>query len=555
MKKKITWILAGVVILGFTLRLVGITYGLPLWLVGDEPPFVLGALKMIDLKTILPVLHTNEFAPVLYFSPYLSYVYLLPFIVILGKAYLSFHGSVAAFSLLLLADLSHFFIVARIISAIVGTATILLLFRVGKNIFKNETTALLGAVFLAFSPTHVLLSHWGRDWIMATFFFTLLLLCLTEEKIDLGKRLFLAGLIGGIAFGVSIIAAFIPVFIIFWALIAEGVPPSTLLVNKYLYAGAIAFVLLAGFSILIYPSGFFLTHAHSITLHKSFPDFFGTSWSFLSPTLFSEPFLIILAIIGLIAGCIKKEKFTLVALVFIASYFIIFYLLFHFDDRFIIYLFPLLALLAANGVTALWRMSPRFQRVIAMLAGIATLAMLVTSFQVDRLLLRNDTRSEARAWIESHIRPGEKIMVLAPLTRLSHTAASITEQKKIDPHSLRKVDIAERTLDPSLIASPEFHALNLYTVDQSASVFFESIGQYIIGHHYRYALVSDNSFSPDEGKNDAAKIMKARGILLQKFIGSPAPSFEITEGAIGSLKNLFTAARNGPSIGIYQLTP
>src|SRR3989344_8430702 len=85
------------IILGAALlvRLAGITYGLPLWLVGDEPSLVFGALKMIELKTVLPVLHDDAFRGLFYYTPLLAYVYLLPFLGIIGLKGLFFLGSLA----------------------------------------------------------------------------------------------------------------------------------------------------------------------------------------------------------------------------------------------------------------------------------------------------------------------------------------------------------------------------------------------------------------------------------------------------------------------------
>ena len=70
-------ILHGILALAALLRIAGIGHGLPLFVVDDEPPFVLAALKMLELKTLLPAAHT-EFQDFLYYPPYLAYL-LLPF--------------------------------------------------------------------------------------------------------------------------------------------------------------------------------------------------------------------------------------------------------------------------------------------------------------------------------------------------------------------------------------------------------------------------------------------------------------------------------------------
>src|SRR6267154_1616766 len=99
-----------VVMLAFLLRIAGILYGLPLMLVNDEGSLVLGALKMIEVKTVIPALHPDLFDSILYYPPYLCYLYHLPFVVILGVKFLFWHGSAALFSAHVLSDLSAFFI-------------------------------------------------------------------------------------------------------------------------------------------------------------------------------------------------------------------------------------------------------------------------------------------------------------------------------------------------------------------------------------------------------------------------------------------------------------
>ena len=42
---------------GFILRFVGITYGMPFPLVSDEEVLIGGALRMLELKTLLPLSH------------------------------------------------------------------------------------------------------------------------------------------------------------------------------------------------------------------------------------------------------------------------------------------------------------------------------------------------------------------------------------------------------------------------------------------------------------------------------------------------------------------
>ena len=100
-----TWLIS-ILALAFLIRIAGVSYGLPLWLVDDEPPFVLAALKMLELKTLLPALHFADFKTVLYYPPYLAYLYLPFFAALAAVKFLFYKGAANLFAAYLLSDLS-----------------------------------------------------------------------------------------------------------------------------------------------------------------------------------------------------------------------------------------------------------------------------------------------------------------------------------------------------------------------------------------------------------------------------------------------------------------
>src|SRR3989338_8906418 len=80
------YLLIFIFVLAAFLRIWGINYGLPYFLVNDERALVYAALKMAELKTLIPAFHPGSFEimnPMYNFL--LSYVYLIflaPFILI-----------------------------------------------------------------------------------------------------------------------------------------------------------------------------------------------------------------------------------------------------------------------------------------------------------------------------------------------------------------------------------------------------------------------------------------------------------------------------------------
>ena len=178
-KKNIPIII--ILLIALLVRLPGINYGLPLWLVGDEVSHIFGALKMVELKTLLPVLHHAEFFGVMYYTPYLSFVYVIPFILVAGLKFLFFSGTIEEFKNFSTLDVSSFFIIARMVSVGFGIATVWLVYKSAKNLFKNEYSAIFSALFLSFSFFHVNYSNIARHWTVITFFFALVLFILSKN--------------------------------------------------------------------------------------------------------------------------------------------------------------------------------------------------------------------------------------------------------------------------------------------------------------------------------------------------------------------------------------
>ncbi len=220
--KKILLLIIGV---AFLVRILGINYGLPLWLVADEPPFVFGALKMMELKTLIPALHSDAFKAALYYPPFLSYFYLIPFSIFLGIKYLFIGGALETFKNIIIADPSGLFLIVRFLTAVLGTATVWLVYKISKNIFKSEAAALLSAGFLAFGFIHSDFSHWGRHWIPVAFIFSLVMYVLSREDFSPKRKYLMASLIAGIGAGVNYQMAISTIFILLWFIFYDHLYP------------------------------------------------------------------------------------------------------------------------------------------------------------------------------------------------------------------------------------------------------------------------------------------------------------------------------------------
>jgi hypothetical protein len=531
-----------ILIFAFGVRIAGIGYGLPLWLVGDEPPFTTAALKMLELRTILPTLHMEAFKSTLYFPPYLSYLYLLPFSVLIAIKYILFSGGFTEFKNYLISDLSGFFIIARSFSAVFGTITVYLIYRIAKNIFREERPALLSAAFLATSLLHVYLSTVARDWVLAVLMFTLVIFTLSHPDLSFRKRYLIGATLSGLAFGVSLIAGFPMIFMLLFYLFYERHSVIDVFKEKTLYAALFIFLALAGTSIAIYPYGFHFSSDNSIKVAKSFTSFLDSLVNFLRSDLISEPVLLGGAALGLGIAYFRRRDFFYVATLFIFTFATIFYWLYHYEHRYTIYLFPLLTILAGYGFSvALEKLNSKRLRVFFI--SLILLLPLTSTLNFDLLFFKNDSRIMARHYIENNLPTGTKVLVFAEMTRLASTATAIHEQASLDPSSLRQIDHAEASLAAPRAES--FHALNLYSVKNDN--FYEHIADYARQNHYEYLLI-DPYFS---GFGDLRPLL-SHSMLLATF-GEHGGEEIPRDGHFGYFTNLFTMKEFGPRIEIYKL--
>ena len=518
-------ILFAILIVAFAVRIVGIGYGLPLWLVADEPPFVLGALKMIELKTVVPRFHLEEFRSVLYYPPYISYFYLPFFSLLLAVKYLFFGGDRISFINYLGADLSDFFMAARFLNILLAVLSVYLVYRVSKNIFRDEWTALASSFFISTSLLHILLSITARQWLAVSLIYLLVVYFLTEPSFLFKKKYFLAVLTAGIGIGVSMISSVALIFVALYYLFFEEKKLSELLHKKFIYALGAMFVALAFLPLWLHPSSIGFQGKISIFDSKSLGGFLSGPFIFLKPLLFAEPVLMLFFMFGLIFAFFRHRKLFWTSLIFISVYSFVFYFAFRFEDRFLTPILPMIAIMAGLGFVQLFIRS-RFFIILLILP-------LIFSMRLGHLALVNDSRENLRIWIEKNIPEGSRIITDVYLMRLSSNKAAIEEQQKIDPASLRQADRSELYFGKNQIY-PSFHALNFNLVENA---FEKNITKYANDNLYDYLVLS--------GDVDAGDVMVSFG---------ENSGFSISESRLG--KNpfqLFEIKSLGPIVSLYKI--
>jgi dolichyl-phosphate-mannose--protein O-mannosyl transferase len=145
MKSIKTYFLIGaIMVLGFTLRVIGIHFGFPFLLHPDEPTISYNAFQIIT---------TNSFEPNTYNRPDHIMIYINA-IAYQISSYLWFHKS-ASFTYE--SNIQFFYVVGRLITAILGTITIYFAYLIGQE--YNKRAGMITALLFAIFPLFVKNSH------------------------------------------------------------------------------------------------------------------------------------------------------------------------------------------------------------------------------------------------------------------------------------------------------------------------------------------------------------------------------------------------------------
>jgi len=253
--------------------------------------------------------------------------------------------------------------------------------------------------------------------------------------------------------------------------------------------------------------------------------------------------------VGFIFGYIKARNFFWTALIYIFSYVSVFYLVFHYEQRFTIYLFPIVAILAGYGLYSATQLIQR-KTFVAGFILLLLMTQLAVSLRLDWLALKNDSRIQARKWAESNLQTNTKIMVYADMTRFASTKKAIAEQQALDPASLRQIDYAEMNFAESPHGYTNFHVLNLYSVNNDD--FYKNIMNYARINNYKY-LFLDSTYPPgDNARTNQLKVLTKNSVLVKSF-GDMQKEYDLRDGNFGNPLGLFKLESLGPRIEIYQL--
>lgn len=335
------------------------------------------------------------------------------------------YPSVEAFREAIIEEAPRFHLMARVLVALFGTATVVVVYRLASEAMGHDT-GLVAAFFQSLTYLHVRDSHFGTTDVPLTFFLALATLFVWRSHVrGRGADYAWAGLMAGLAMATKYLGLLVAFPLAVGHLLRRRPPGASALAPAELRKlGLFGLCLIAGF---VAATPFALPEWRRLFrdvqtdwdyARSGYWMVFGRAWE-LHPRVFLwhglGPPQFLAGAAGLAAFAVRRPRPAAVFLAFPVAYAVLTArdrLVF---ARYAIPLVPVLCMGAAVLVTAAGeRIAGRWPvaraRGLVVLAALATVAPSAAAvFLFDRLLARTDTRLLTRAWIESHVAPGESL--------------------------------------------------------------------------------------------------------------------------------------------------
>lgn len=412
--------LAAIVAVGAWLRFDGLAFGLPYALSRPDETALAGPAVMCLIGECAP----PDFNYPSGFIYALTAVYLVMFLVLWARGV---HADRAAFAESRRADVAPFFLASRTISALAGTATIGIVFAIGRLLW-GAGAGLVSSFYLAISLLHVRESHFGTTDVTMTALVALAVwLVLRWQQAPGPGRAMLAGLVAGVATSTKYNGLGVGLPFVIAAAQRLWTGPRTARVGwrtvaiatgLAAVAGLIAFLALSPYVLIDWPRfvrdvttrGDGLTRPHGIDV--------GPGWLWHArvtlPAVFGWP-LYACSVAGTVGLLVRRCRDSIVVLAFPLAYAVVIGSLDTTFARYALPLVPFMALTAGWLTMVVARGIAARLRVVGTAPVAAALAIALAAPSVyqavllDRILSRPDTRVQASDYLGRHVSPGESI--------------------------------------------------------------------------------------------------------------------------------------------------
>jgi len=317
-------------------------------------------------------------------------------------------------------DPTPILLIARMLSALAGTISVGVLYKIGEAI-GDRLTGLLAALFLALSYLHVRDSHFGVTDVTATLLSLVVVLLAVRMTVVTTRQVVIAGLVTGLTAATKYNAAAVALPVCWMIVTDRSLTRRARLTHTLMFASlaAIAFVVVAPYSVI--EGAAFTRSLGAISAHLAGghgPDVGRGWWVHLSSTLRFGVGLPVLVcgVVGLAWQCVRTPRvgiavaiFPLVTYAAIGGGMTVF-------SRYAIPIVPFVCLGAAVSVVAVARSAaeaaarPQWATAIAWLTAMVVVFPSARSvLQFDQLLSVEDSRVAAARWITAHYPDGAVI--------------------------------------------------------------------------------------------------------------------------------------------------
>ena len=450
MSKIKIYIMSFVILLTFLFRINGTFYGSPFFLVGDEYSLVGGTLKLLELKTMFPVLYPAEKFQILIYPMLIPYLYLILYAPYILYEFVNNSFLVNEFFISnLLENLHYFLLISRFSSAIISTLTVVVVYLIAKSIFKSFHIAIFCSLLISFDWITVITSHFARHWNLTTLIvWTCILLIIYVNKNENKKYYIWTGVLSGLGYGTSYIFGSLAILPLIFAHVFKY--KSTINKYKKLVLSILFFLIFVIFFTLVNPyplERLLFTNVTPINSEKSFSIYFQSFLFYFKILFVSNPFLVVLSILGLLSSLFLKNSkqicFFILASIF--SYIFLLSTIVEDEDRYIILIIPTLAIFACYNLVLLnqLKLNNKIKLFLYFLAYISILPNIAFSYFTNKVLNQDDTRIQAIEWYENQkkfVKSETKIINLMRNVQFNANLSSIFEKNKLDNQSLNAIE-------------------------------------------------------------------------------------------------------------------
>jgi hypothetical protein len=453
-RRQLAATLAAIGITAFVLRVIGLQFGLPAVYNPDEIAIVARALTFAK-GTLNP---QNFLYPTFFFYVLFAWIAVyLAFVWLTGDV-----SSVGQLQQLYYANPTGIYTAARALGVVSGTATVLLLYRLGTRL-TNPRAAVAAATFLAVAPLHVRDSHYVKHDVPATLTIVLAYLAMTRvwpcarPSGASARDAVLAGAACGIAFSVHYYCVFLTLPLL-WVIVQAWRSAGWGEVARHALAAgvtsAVVFFVLSPF-LLVEP----FTAWRDIAANRQIVVDRATASGAFAPMrryveiLWTDSLgmpVVMLAAAGVIWMIATRLRLAVFLLAFPVAFFLFIANTFP-ASRYLNPVLPFAALFAGWVLSVVVPVARAPGWLFAVAVIVVALPGAIGSVRSDLFFRRDDTRTVARRGAESVIPPGSTVLIQPQSAPLSPSRESLVEALR---RNLGSVDAASTKFQLQLAQEP-----------------------------------------------------------------------------------------------------